>query len=448
MLWFVTLHASMRGQRRESPWQRMTDRKLHAYVEPLLLVLAALFVVEQAINLSLVQHGTLSWPRFQPVVIWSLTIATAFAALQRWKPRHDPFLLPLFALFTGWGLVLQDRLAPNFIDRQTLWVVLGAVVMVTVALVPRGFETLRQFRYTFLIAGLLLLAATLIFGVNPSGFGAALWLPIPFLGGVFFQPSLLLRLLLIFFLAGYLADRERMSNSLDDRETVIRFLTPLLLVWVVCTALLVWQRDFGAATIFFVLFTVLTFLATGERRVLLGSGIALIIAALIGYVAFDVVALRIDTWLRPWPEFDNRAFQIVQSLYAFAAGGLFGSGVGQGFPDFIPVVHSDFVYAAIGEEWGLLGTLSILFCFAVLTTRGLRIALRCRDPFLLYLAVGIVVLLTTQALLIMGGVTKLIPLTGVTLPLLSYGGTSLLLTSTMFGILIWLSAAQQLEGDE
>jgi cell division protein FtsW len=164
----------------------------------------------------------------------------------------------------------------------------------------------------------------------------------------------------------------------------------------------------------------------------------------LGYLLFDVVALRVDAWWNPWPEADGRAFQIVQSLYAIASGGILGQGVGQGFPDYIPVVHSDFAFAAIAEEWGLIGSLGVIFCFALLTQRGLRLALLLRHPFKRYLAAGITVLLTTQALMIMGGVIKALPLTGVTLPFVSYGGSSLVMSSAMLGLLLYLSSDNHL----
>jgi cell division protein FtsW (lipid II flippase) len=150
----------------------------------------------------------------------------------------------------------------------------------------------------------------------------------------------------------------------------------------------------------------------------------------------DVVRLRIDSWLDPWPDARANAFQIVQSLLALAAGGLMGQGIGQGYPGYVPVVHSDFVFAAIGEEWGLLGTLVVLVCMAVLVYRGLRVAISARHPFLAFLLAGIVTLIGVQTLIITGGITRILPLTGITLPFLSYGGSSLLVSATMIGLML------------
>jgi cell division protein FtsW (lipid II flippase) len=219
----------------------------------------------------------------------------------------------------------------------------------------------------------------------------------------------------------------------------------LLLMGGFSLLLLVWQRDLGAAALFFLLFLALLYLATGRPAYVVTGLLMLVAGGLFGYVAFgNLVALRIDAWLNPWPDASDRAYQIVQSLYAFAAGGVTGQGIGQGYPGYIPVVHSDFAFAAIGEEWGLIGALSILGCFMLLAQRALRAAVlstnRLRPrPFHTYLAAGIAVLFSVQAILIMAGVTKLLPLTGITLPFVSYGGSSLVVSGLMAGLLFFLT---------
>jgi cell division protein FtsW len=225
----------------------------------------------------------------------------------------------------------------------------------------------------------------------------------------------------------------------NGRLGLLPYLAPLLLMWGFCMILLVWQQDLGAAALFFIVFLALLYMATGNWRYVAGGGLLLVLAGVFAYYTFARIALRVDIWLNPWPEFNDRAFQIVQSLYAIANGGLFGQGIGQGSPTFIPVVHSDFVFAAVAEEWGLIGTITIVACFLLLAFRGFRIALMAKRPFRTYLAAGITLLISTQAILIMGGVTKLLPLTGVTLPFVSYGGSSLLISTVMLGLLIHLS---------
>jgi cell division protein FtsW (lipid II flippase) len=407
-----------------------------------LLILATAFVLANAFSLSLSLEGSISWLHLWAPAAWLGLTAVTHLLIHRYKPQRDPYIFPLFAFLTGWGLILIDRLAVNFLGRQVIWLTLSTAVFLAIAILPRNLRWLRRYRYTWLILGLALLAATLIFGVNPSGYGAALWLPIPFFGQVYFQPSELLKLLLIIFLASYFEEREELLRVSTHKglHGSLPYLAPLLLMWGFCIILLIWQRDLGAATLFFVVFLTLLYLATSDKRyVLLGIGL-LAIASIFAYFAFqDLVALRIDAWWNPWPDANDRAFQIVQSLYALAAGHIFGQGPGLGSPFYIPVVHSDFVFAAITEEWGLIGGIGIIICFLLLAYRGLKLAILAQRPFYRYLAAGITILFTAQTLLIMGGVTKLLPLTGVTLPFVSYGGSSLVISSIMLGLLLFLS---------
>ncbi|GAB4267101.1 MAG: FtsW/RodA/SpoVE family cell cycle protein [Candidatus Promineifilaceae bacterium] len=410
--------------------------------ERLLLLLVTVFIWTNAAALSLVRSGTIQWAFTWPSLMWTAVTITTHLLLSHYKPTRDPYLLPILALLTGWSILLIHRLAANFLTRQIIWVVISILAMLAIVLVPPNLRLLRRFRYTWLLLGLALLGATLLFGVNPAGAKSAfLWLPIPFLGNVFFQPSELLKLLLIVFLASYFEDRGQILRVAErnGRLGPLPYLAPLLLMWGFCMILLIWQQDLGAATLFFIVFLALLYMATGNWRYIVSGGLLLVLASIFAYYTFARIALRVDIWLNPWPEFNDRAFQIVQSLYAIANGGLFGQGIGQGAPTFIPVVHSDFVFAAIAEEWGLIGTITIVACFLLLAFRGFRIALLAKRPFRTYLAAGITLLINTQAILIMGGVTKLLPLTGVTLPFVSYGGSSLLISSIMLGLLIHLS---------
>lgn len=407
--------------------------------ERLLLAMAAIFVFVNALAFSLVREGRITMPHLWGPVVWLLLMGGAHLVLQRLRPRRDPFLLPVMGLLTGWGIVLLDRLAPNFLTRQVVWLGVGTAVFLIITTIPNDLRWLRRYRYTWLIGGLALLAATLIFGVNPTGYGAALWLPLP--GSVYFQPSEILKLLLLIFLASYFDERETLLR-LSHREGILAplpYLAPLLLMWGFCMVLLIWQQDLGAATLYFILFLALLYLATGNKWYVLGGLALLLLGGFIAYHLFSVVALRVDAWWNPWPEADNRAFQIVQSLYALASGGIIGQGIGQGFPNYIPVVHSDFAFAAITEEWGLVGAVSVVAAFALMAYRGMRIAMFGKRPFQTYLAAGIAILFSVQALMIMGGVTKLLPLTGITLPFVSYGGSSLFVSSVMIGLLLYLS---------
>lgn len=410
--------------------------------ERVLLLVAFLFVSVNALALSLAVEGTPTVSHFWAPAVWALMMGVSHWLLNRFRRSRDPVLLPIYALLTGWGLLLVDRLAPNFLARQTLWMVLATAALLAIAILPRDLSVLRRYRYSWLTLGLILLLATLVFGVNPSGAGAALWLRIPFLSGVYFQPSELMKLLLIVFLASYFDEQLQLEPFRSERRHHNRaaFLAPLLLMWGFSIVLLIWQRDLGAATLFFVSFLTLLYIVTAEWRYIVGGILLVITAGVIGYFTFDVVELRIDAWWNPWPDATDRAFQIVQSLYAIASGGVSGQGIGQGAPIYVPVVHSDFAFAAIAEEWGLIGAFSVLVSFALLGYRGLRTAALCRRPFYTYLAAGVTVMLCIQAFLIMGGVVKILPLTGVTLPFVSYGGSSLFISGLMIGLLLYLSA--------
>jgi cell division protein FtsW (lipid II flippase) len=411
--------------------------------ERLLLALAAAFVFLNAASYSLGEVNGLVWSYFAAPASWLVIVLIAHLLLSRYRPMREPFIFPLLALMMGWSLLMQSRLAPNFLGRQFIWFALGVATLTAITIIPRDLRWLREFRYTWLLLGLALLAATLLFGVNPTGFGPPLWLKVPFLPDAYFQPSELLKLVLVIFLSSYFDDREHLLWLIDAGLTRrLTFLLPLALMWGLSIVLLIYQRDLGTATLFFVVFLAMLYLATGAQRYIFGGLLLLLIAGVIGYFAFDVVALRVDAWWNPWLDADNRAYQIVQSLYALAAGNVIGQGMGQGFPDFVPVVHSDFIFAAIGEEWGLVGSLGVLALFAVLVHRGMRIANQSQRAFDLYLAAGMTLMLGTQAFLIMGGVTKLLPLTGVTMPFLSYGGSSLLVSCLMAGLLMFLSASE------
>lgn len=414
-------------------------------IERLLLGIAAAFVFVNFLALVLQHSGPQisDWVYFG---IWIVCAIFGHKLLEYYLPGHDPLLFPLTLFLSGWGLVMIDRLAPPFAERQTLWLAVSVAVMLLVAIFPQPLRWLRNYRYILLVIGLMLIIATILLGTNPSGQSGApqLWLGI---GSVFFQPSETLKIILAAFLASYLAEQypairaEGLEGGHQGLYLSPRVLGPILLMWGVSVIMLIWQRDLGTAILFFVVFLVLLYVASGYSLILVSGTILIIIAGWVAYHFFDVVRLRVDIWLNPWPEADGRAFQIVQSLLAFAAGGTFGQGVGQGAPTYIPVVHSDFVFAAVAEEWGLLGIITVVVCIAIIVARGLQIAIQQQQrSFLTLLSVGLSMLIATQSLLIMAGVLKLLPLTGVTLPYMSYGGSSLLTSFVIIGLLLRLSA--------
>jgi cell division protein FtsW (lipid II flippase) len=419
--------------------QRTTER--------LLLLVGGAFLLVNMAALSVVQ-GSSSFIQWAHLIAWLACAVGGHLVLNYRIPRRDPFIFPLALFLTGWGIIIINRLVPAFAGRQTIWLAAGTGILLVTASFPYALRWLRTYRYTLLVIGLMLLVGTIILGRNPSGVAGApqLWLGF---GSVYFQPSELLKIILVAFLASYLAEQypalraEERSSGQGRLILSPRIFGPILLMWGICIVMLVWQRDLGTAILFFVVFLLLLYVAGGSLLVLVSGGALILLAGIAGYFLFSVVELRVDIWLNPWPEADGRAYQIVQSLMAFAAGGIFGEGVGQGLPGYIPIAHSDFVFAAVGEEWGLLGVLVLIVCLAVLVTRGLSIAIRQQtQPFRALLAVGLSMLFAVQSTMIMAGVLKLVPLTGVTLPFVSYGGSSLVIAFMMTGLLLRLSSAE------
>ncbi len=376
-----------------------------------------------------------------PAALSALAIV-AHGWLARVAPTRDPLILPVVVMLTGLGLLSIARTAPNFLQRQTLALVMAFVAMLAIAGRRDRLRWLRRFKYTWLIAALALLLVSLAFGVNPSGAGARLWLN---LGSFFVQPSELLRLLMIAFLAAYFAERATRGGELPPEAQPAspfnrRSLAPTLAMGFIALAMLAIQQDLGAASLLVITFAFMLYLATGDARLPLGLAVGLGVAAIAGYFLSARVAQRLSIWLNPWADPQGSAFQIVQSLIALASGGLLGQGINQGRPGYVPAVHTDFPFVMLGEELGLAGALAVLAGFAALILRAWRIGLRSGDRYRLLLAGGIAAALAAQVFVIVGGNIGLLPLTGVTLPFISYGGTSLVVSYFMIGLLIRLSA--------
>lgn len=413
--------------------------------EQLLLLLALLFVAAGTVTLVLTVPAVGPARAAGLLLSWALSFAAAHVTLLRRLPKHDPLILPVAALLSGWGLLMVGRLAPNFLPRQATWLLLSTLAMIAVVQIGAReappLRWLRRYRYTWLTAGLLLLAATLALGVNPSGAGPRLWLGI---GGAYFQPSEPLKLLLVVFLASYLAERRELLKATGHRVgrltlPPLAYVGPLLVMFGLTVLLLAAQQDLGAAMLLFFTFLAMLYLATGQWGYVLGGLVLFLLAGLAGYYGSERVATRIQIWLSPWPGAADRAFQVVQSLLAFGAGGIFGQGLGLGRPTYIPAVHTDFVFAAVAEEFGLLGTLALVALYGALLARGFRVALRAPRPFEQLLAAGLTAGWGIQAWIIMAANLKLVPIAGVTLPFLSYGGSSLLATFIALGLLLRVS---------
>lgn len=402
-----------------------------------LLKLAAAFLFLQALIMTLAPavrartwDADLRWSHWIAFLIWGLFVLRAHQSIVRQLPDSDPYLFPTTAFLSGWGLLAVWRLDPSFGARQALWLVVSLLVFTFGLGLPSTLEFLRKYKYLLLSSGLLLTALTLIFGTNPIGYGPRLWLGCC---GLYFQPSEPLKLLLVAYLAAYLSDR------LPIHLSTFPLIYPTLLLSGIAILLLLFQRDLGTASIFMALYTIIIFLATGRRRTILISAVMLLFMGIAGYYLIDIIRARIDSWANPWNDPVGSSYQIIQSILAIANGGLEGRGPGLGSPALVPVAISDFIFAAIAEETGLIGTVGLIAIFGVVLIRGLRAALFAPDIFRRLLAAGVTAYLGVQALLIIGGNLRLLPLTGVTLPFISYGGSSLLTSFIALLILLLIS---------
>ncbi len=414
----------------------MTDQR-----ESRLLIVAAVFLFLYSVILSLspavrehswaVTYRLSHWVGF---LDWTVLVFIAHRVISRKLPDHDPYLLPLASILSGWGLLTIWRLDTGFGWRQALWLGVSFAAILIMLYAPRDLNFLRRYKYVLLSAGLILTALTLLLGTNPAGFGPRLWLGF---GGFYIQPSEPLKLLLVVYLSAYLADRFPIGLR------VFPLLLPTLFITGLALLLLIVQRDLGTASIFILLYTIILYVATGKRRVLVSTAIALIIAGLIGFFFIDIVHARLEAWINPWNDPSGRSYQIIQSVLAVANGGIVGRGPGLGSPGLVPVAHSDFIFTAIAEETGLIGTLGLLAIFGLILGRGLNISLSASNKFHRLLAAGLTAYLGIQALIIIGGNIRLLPLTGVTLPFVSYGGSSLL--TSFFALVLLLIISNKTE---
>jgi cell division protein FtsW (lipid II flippase)/cell division protein FtsI/penicillin-binding protein 2 len=376
----------------------------------------------------------LKWQHWIGFAVWLAGYSLVYRRSNRVLPDHDPYLLPIIGLLTGWGLLEIFRLDPDLGFRQTIWLGICLALVFVVMQFRQLLPILKKYKYIWLVSGLALTILTFFFGTYPGGVGPRLWLGCC---GVYVQPSEFLKILLVVYLAAYLAD------SLAIRFRFIKLIAPTFLLVGMALLILVAQRDLGTASLFILIYTLIVNLATGKRRILMVSFAAMVIALVAGYLVFDVIKLRVDAWINPWLDPSGRSYQIVQSIMAVANGRLFGRGLGLGSPGTVPVAQSDFIFSAISEEFGLAGAIAIVILLCVLVVRGFNIALHAANNFQRFLAAGVTAFLASQSLLILGGTVRLLPLTGVTFPFVSYGGSSLL--TAFFSVLLLLMISNQSE---
>lgn len=403
----------------------------------LLLLIAAAFPVTLLYAMYVVTTGAAL--SFQTLAV-PLGLFAAFAAahigVRIFAPGADPAILPVVFTLSGIGITFVTRLQPDASLGQVVFLFLGVALMVGTLAVVKNLEVVKRYKYVLGIAGIVLLVLPMFIGTEI--YGSKLWIKI---GGFQFQPGEFAKVLIVLFLAGYLAEnRELLSISnrtvLGIKFPRLRLLYPLFIVWGVCLLVVAFERDLGSALLFYTIFLIMLYVATGRVSYVI-IGLALLAVGAFGmYQIMSHVQVRVAIWLDPFSDAQNLGYQIVQSLFSLADGGLAGVGIGKGMADIIPVVASDMIFAAIGEEMGLLGGSAVLLLFMLFAVRGLTTAARAKSDLAAFSAAGLTAAISFQAFTIVGGVTKLIPLTGVTLPFMSQGGSSLLASFVIVALLL------------
>jgi peptidoglycan glycosyltransferase len=362
----------------------------------------------------------------------------AHLAVRRLAPGADPTLLPLAAALNGIGFITISRLDRELARVQAGWVAIGVLAFVATLVIVRNTRWLEKYRYTFALLGVLFLLLPLFPGVGRTLNGARLWVSI---GPLNFQPGEIAKVLLVIFFAAYLADNRELLAAGSVRVgrffvPALRHLGPLALAWGVSILVMVYEKDLGSSLLFFGVFAAMLYMATGRLYYLLVSLVLFLAGAALAYVVFGHVQVRVDTWLDPWSDAADTGFQIIQSWFAFGTGGFAGTGLGLGNPDKIPNAETDFIFSAIGEELGLLGTVAVLIGFMLFVGSAFRVAVDAARPFAKLFAAGLATIIGLQTVIILGGVMRVIPLTGITLPFVSYGGSSLVANFIALALLL------------
>ncbi len=406
------------------------------------LVLFAGLITAGAYTLASLGQNSVIPPRILPFLGFLLLILMSAHIAVRWLAiGADSVLLPLAVLLNGLGYVMIARLSERLAALQTTWTFVGVLAFVAILFGVQRVNDLSRYSWTFFFAGAGLLVLPMIPGLGFSAGGARIWVN---LGPINFQPGEFAKVALALFFAGYLAEnRELLAEGTRKigRFSIpeSRHLLPLLAAWGFAVVIMVGQRDLGSSLLFFTLFIVMVWVAT-ERTAYLVVGVGLFLfAATVAYVLFDHVQTRVAIWLDPWSRYSGKGYQIAQGIFALGSGGVGGTGLGLGDPTRIPEAKNDFIIAAIGEELGLFGATAVLLAYVLMIGAGLRVASRTNREFEKLLAVGLTTILGIQAFIIIGGVIRVVPLTGITLPFVSYGGSSLVANYILLALLIRVS---------
>lgn len=420
--------------------------------ELLLLCFAAAITTVALLIVEINQEHGLSWDLAGYSAAFLGLFLIAHVAIRRFAAYADPLLLPVVALLNGLGLVMIHRLdldnggitngnGPSA-GHQMLWTLVGVTAFTLVVVLFKDHRQLAGYGYVCGLAGLILL---IIPALLPRAFseqnGAKIWIRLP---GFSIQPAELSKILLLIFFAAVLVEKRNLfatagTHVLGMNLPRPRDLAPLLAAWVISIGVMIFEKDLGTSLLLYASFLVMVYIAT-ERVSWVAIGLALFAAgSAVAYQLFGHVRVRVQTWLDPFADPDGTGYQMVQSMFSFATGGIFGTGLGNGQPGTVPAASTDFIIAAIGEELGLVGLAGVLMLYTIVIIRGLRTAIAVRDSFGKLLAAGLSATLAVQLFIVVGGVTRLIPLTGLTTPWMSYGGSSLLANYVLLGLLVRIS---------
>jgi len=403
------------------------------------LLTAAGFASVYIARQDVVSAGSLSYAAF-----FVALFVVAHVVLRLRLPHADPYLLPLGGLLCAIGLTEIYRIEPDLAFRQGLWVVVGVAVFAALVLFVRDYRALDNVKYILGLSAIALLVLPALPGIGRTINGATLWVDF---GPLVFQPGELAKVLIVVFLAGYLRDnREMLSFGVGSgRLPSPKHLGPLLLIWGGAMLVLFQTRDLGGALLYFAIFLVMLYTATARWSfVAVGLGLFLL-GAFALYQVIPHVQDRVQGWLDPWSDPQGETYQLVQSIYAISGGGVFGSGLGRGIlvspegESYIPFLETDFIFSAVAQELGLAGAAAVVLLYLLFAFRGFRISMLADDGFSKLLAAGLTAAVAIQAFIIIGGVTGLIPLTGITLPFVSYGGSSIVANFVVLALLLMVS---------
>ncbi|WOC12196.1 FtsW/RodA/SpoVE family cell cycle protein [Gordonia sp. MP11Mi] len=427
--------------------------------EVVLLGFAVVLVGVALVIVELAQGDPLTWEVAKFVAAFAALCAVAHIAVRYFAPYADPLLLPAVATLNGLGLVMIHRLdlgsaradellkeseRTHNADQQLLWMIIAIVLFTVMLALLRDHRSLSRYAYTLGLGGLIFLAIPAILPSSMSEInGSKIWIRAGFFN---IQPGEFSKILIIVFTASFLVSRRDLFTTAGKQFAGIDFprardLGPLIAAWAIAVGVLAFESDLGTSLLIFVTVLTMLYIASGRVSWLMLGLTLFALAAVIAYQLFFHLQMRVAVWRDPFEQYDTYGYQVAQSLFGFATGGMFGTGLGSGRPNIVPFANTDFILTSFGEEVGLVGLTAITMIYLILVVRGLRTAIAVRDSFGKLLAAGLSFTIVFQLFVVFGGVSKLIPLTGLTTPFLAYGGSSLLANYLLLALLIRISNA-------